>query len=110
MARYFFDCSAEAHDDITALFDFVWPTAVAMWNLRWQVQGYVGATGDDSVPSLRNRFSHGSGIDGANLNRACLEVDWDVQQQEFGRTVLVNVIAIYEAWIDGLAATKALTI
>src|SRR4051794_1493616 len=38
MARYlFFKYSRSTFGQISELFDFIWPTAAALWNLRWQV-------------------------------------------------------------------------
>jgi hypothetical protein len=41
MAYYFFPATRFAASQITDLFDFVWPTAAALWNLRWQVAGFL---------------------------------------------------------------------
>jgi hypothetical protein len=41
MAHYFFPSTESATDQITELFGFVWPTAAALWNLRWQVKGFL---------------------------------------------------------------------
>jgi len=102
MAKYFFTATESAHTQITGLFDFVWPTAAAMWNLRWQVNGYIQAAPDATVEQLRARFTDGTDIHGANLRRACIEHSWDEQKETFARFLLVNSIAVYEGWIDGV--------
>jgi hypothetical protein len=39
MSHYlFFRSSRAAYQQVAELFDFVWPTAAALWNLRWQVR------------------------------------------------------------------------
>lgn len=100
MAIYFFGATASAHNQFTQMYDFVWPTATAMWNLRWQVAGYVQAVPDATVPQLRARFSEGADIDGANLRRACIEHSWEKQKESFAQILLTSTIAIYEGWID----------
>lgn len=109
---YFFDASQGAHEQITGLFDFVWPTAVAMWNLRWQVSGYIQVRPDADIKTLEGRFAEGSHVRGANLKRSCLEHTWEQQQEAFAQVLLVNVFAVYEGWVaevlsDLNAATKA---
>lgn len=86
---------------LTELFDFVWPTAAAIWNLRWQVSGLLSVNPDLSHLELQGRFVGGSGIRGANLRRACIERSWEDQQQEFARFLLFEFCSLYEAWCEG---------
>lgn len=100
MPIYFFTATENAHRQITRLFDFVWPTATAMWNLRWQVGGYLEAVPKATVAQLQGRFAEGANIQGANLKRACIDYSWDEQKESFARLVLTNSFAIYEGWLD----------
>jgi hypothetical protein len=114
MPKYFFTATQRAYAQITTLFDFVWPTAAAMWNLRWQVNGYLQVIPQATVQQLQARFTEGADINGANLRRSCIEHTWEQQKESFARVLLVNSIAFYEAWIDevldGLGKnTKALS-
>jgi hypothetical protein len=95
----FFESSQAVFSNVTALFDFIWPTAAAMWNLRWQVGGYVAVNPAAGVKEIDGRFVAGSGIHGANLRRACIEHSWEQQQEEFARLLLTNAIALYESWV-----------
>jgi hypothetical protein len=105
MPVYFFTATESAHKQITKLYDFVWPTAAAMWNLRWQVAGYLQAVPNANVEQLRARFTEGADIHGANLQRACIDHGWDEQKDAFARILLVNTIAIYEGWLDEVLDT-----
>jgi hypothetical protein len=100
MPVYFFAATEGAQQQITKLYDFVWPTAAAMWNLRWQVLGFVQVVPNASTEQLQSRFTEGAGIHGANLRRACIEHTWDQQKESFARFVLTNTIAVYEGWIE----------
>jgi len=73
-----------------------------MWNLRWQVRGYVAVNPEASVEELDGRFVAGSGIRGANLRRACVEHSWEQQQEEFARLLLINAIALFESWVRNI--------
>lgn len=99
MRYLYFDTSRIIYEQLTEIFDFVWPTATGMWNLRWQVQGYVLANPETTVKELEGRFVAGSKIHGANLQRACIEHDWEKQQEQFAKFLLTNLCALYEAWI-----------
>jgi hypothetical protein len=95
-APLFFRSSRSAFKQVTELFDFVWPTATALWNLRWQVAGFVSVRSDATSEELAKRFTEGSGIHGANIKKACLEMNWDQQQSQFAKFLLTDLFAIYE--------------
>lgn len=99
--RLFLLTSKRVAQRLTEVFDFVWPTAVAIWNLRWQVGGLVSVSPHISEAELLGRFVSGSGIRGANLRRACIEKNWEQQQQEFARFLLFEFCALYETWCEG---------
>ena len=95
----FFDSSKLLFSQITNMFDFAWPMVAGMWNLRWQVNGYMDANPNSTGDELSERFSKGSGGDRANLERACRDFTWDEQKEQFATFLLVNSFAFYEAWI-----------
>ncbi len=98
--RAFFEATRDAASEITALFDFIWVAAPALWNLRWQVNGFLTEVPTASSDDLVARFVHGSGIHGTNLKRACIDTTWEQQTQKFASVVLTNAFAIYEHWAD----------
>lgn len=100
MAIFFFPASRQAIEQVTSLFDFVWPTAAALWNLRWQVQGFISEVPDVTVDQLKQRFLFGSNIDTVDLKRTVTNYSWDDQTAMFGSFVLTNAFAIYEQWAD----------
>lgn len=97
----FFLTSKKVARRLTEVFDFVWPTAAAIWNLRWQVGGLVAAYPAITEQELLGRFVTGSGIRGANLRRSCVTLSWDDQQQEFARFLLFEFCSLFEAWCEG---------
>ena len=100
MARYlFFRTSRSAYEQVTELFDFVWSTNVSLWNLRWQVKGFADTQSVITESVLNGRFVAGSGIRGANLSRACLEMTWEEQQSQFAKFLLFDLFAIIEGWL-----------
>lgn len=100
--KLFFTTSKEIAHRLTEAFDFVWPTAAAMWNLRWQVDGFLRAIPDATDATLSNRFISGSGIRSASLKRSCVQLSWDSQKEQFAKFLLIEFCALYEAWIDGV--------
>lgn len=95
-----FPASRQAINQVTSLFEFVWPTAAALWNLRWQVQGFIAEVPQASVDQLKQRFLFGSKIDNVDLKRTVTDYSWDDQTAIFGSFVLTNAFAIYEQWAD----------
>ncbi|MBI6854557.1 hypothetical protein YA0002_17430 [Pseudomonas cichorii] len=99
--RLFFSSSKLMSEQIVDIFDFLWPTSVALWNLRWQVKGIVSERPDMTDAELLGRFVAGSNIHGANLRRSCIEVSWEAQQAQVAKFMLSEICALYEAWYSG---------
>lgn len=100
----FFNATTFALQRVDSLFDFAWPTAAALWNLRWQVRGFVDEVPDASQDDLNGRFAAGSGIRGLDLRKACITTTWEDQQEIFAGFILTNALAIYEHWSDEILA------
>lgn len=98
--KLFFDASKSVAARLTDTFNFVWPTAAAIWNLRWQVNGLVSSLPSITEPDLLGRFVTGSGIIGANLRSACIETSWEDQQQQFAKFLLFEFYSLYETWCE----------
>src|SRR4051812_329709 len=96
--RCFFPSSAAFHTQLTSLYDLINPSVAAMWNLRWQVRGYVEENGSATKDELHGRFVAGSGIGSANLRRHCLERSWDEQTGEIALFGVFAAIGLYEGW------------
>ena len=105
MAYYFFPATRFAASQITDLFDFVWPTAAALWNLRWQVSGFLKEAPDSTAKQLNDRFVFGSGIYGTNLKKPCINTSWESQKHNLATVTLTNAFSIYEHWADELLAS-----
>jgi hypothetical protein len=100
MPHYFFPATKAAAEQVTELFDFVWPTAAALWNLRWQVSGFLNEAPDSTPKQLNDRFVFGSGIHGTNLRKSCIDTTWDSQKHHLAGIMLTNAFSIYEHWAD----------
>lgn len=102
-ARYVFQASRDAHGDLTRLFDFIQPTAIAMWNLRWQVRGYLETVPNCTEADLDARFARGVNIGGGSLKKIAKTTEWEDQLAVFSSIVLVNCIAIFEDFTGKIA-------
>ena len=100
--RLFFASSEAFHTQLTALYDLINPTAAAMWNLRWQVRGYLEERQNADKRELHGRFIAGSGIGSANLRRHCVERTWEEQLGELSLLTLFSAIGLYEGWTFAL--------
>lgn len=100
--KLFFASSQAFHTRLTGLYDLINPTAAAMWNLRWQVRGYVDERPDADRRELHGRFVAGSGIGSANLRRHCIERTWEDQIGELALLGLFGAVGLYEGWIAAL--------
>ena len=108
MAGFAFEETNDAAAEITRLFDFIWPTAIALWNLRWQVAGFLSVVPEATHDEVAARFVIGSGIRGADIRAMHQNVSWDQQKSRFAEFTLANIFAIYESWARRLVYTSRL--
>jgi hypothetical protein len=105
MRKIFFQSTRATLRSLTDIFDFVWPTATAMWNLRWNVRGFLEISPKTDEKTLAGRFIVGSGIKGVNLRRSCISQTWEQQQERFAEILLISLLAMYESWCEEMAET-----
>lgn len=98
--KLFLLASVDSSNALTDLFDFVWPNAVALWNLQWQTKGFLAQMPDATVEELNARFVLGSKIRGANLHRLANQQAWPQMQQWFSRLLISEICALFEGWIE----------
>lgn len=98
--KLFLTASVNSSNSLTGLFDFAWPTSVALWNLQWQAKGFLAQVPEATVQDLHSRFIAGSGVRGANLKRLAEETAWSDAQQWFARLLLSETCALFEGWIE----------
>jgi hypothetical protein len=96
----FFKESARFADRNGKFFDFVETSSAALWNLRWQVQGFVSAVPSATSADLSNRFTTGSGITANNLKATCLDTTWDDQLGQFSQLVVSTLVSMFESWAE----------
>ncbi len=96
----FFNSSRLASKQVTEVFDFLWPTALALWNMRWEVTGFLQVVPNATKTDLDHRFVVGSGIRGVNFPRAFVEKTWEEHQETLARMLLINLCSLYESWIQ----------
>jgi len=101
---FVYKAARDAHEQITRLWDFMSPTIVAMWNLRWQVQGFLAVRPQSTQQELVQRFALGSSIRGNEIRRSCVDNSWEDQQARFASMLLTNAIAIFEEFIEGMVS------
>lgn len=98
----YFRSSQDFKQRYSALFDFMYPAATAMWNLRWQVQGYLAVAPNATKDDLMGRFVKGSQIGSVNLRASCLHTPWEEHLETLASLFAVNAIALFEGWIESL--------
>jgi len=102
MQQFFFAESKSFGLGVERLFGFIHPASVALWNLRWQVQGFVSAVPATTEVEISGRFSAGSGIRAGNLKKICIDTPWENQLGQFAQIMGANMIALYEGWAEEL--------
>lgn len=102
---HYFRTSRKTVEVITGTFNFIKPTAVALWNMRWQYKGYLLENPTATQNEINHRFVEGCKIRGANIKASCSDSSWDDQLQWFSQILLIQLCAIFESWIDEILTT-----
>lgn len=102
--KYFFNSSKLFGAQITDLYDFIWPSVTAMWNLRTQVSEYLVLKGNSATKEeLVAKFNNPADKHvRPNLYRSCIEFSWDRQVEDLSKTILINLFAYYESWVENI--------
>ena len=108
MSKYIFLETKYSTQEITRIFEFVWPTAVALWNMRWQINGFLEAVPNASYADVRARFVVGSDIHGADVRRMHEKISWEEQQIRFSEFILTNAFAVYEGWAQQILSRSGI--
>lgn len=85
-------------------FDFIFPAMAGLWNLRWQATGYIAVKPDATATELSERFVFGSGLKFRNIRSLVVDREWETQQEQFAKMILVNVLSMFEGWVEELTA------
>lgn len=97
---HYFSTTRKTVDVITQTFNFLKPTAVALWNMRLQYKGYMLENPTATQPEIDHRFVEGCNIKGANIRASCAEKSWEDQVEMFSQILLIQLCAIFESWIE----------
>lgn len=98
----FCESTSIALQQISSIFDFSWPAYTALWNLRWQVRGYLNAMEEEkqivSNEKLKSIFVTKSlhGVNLINLSKS----EWIDLEDVFSQILLTYAFSIYEGWIE----------
>jgi hypothetical protein len=93
-----FSATANFVTQYTTLQQMLKVARVAIWNLRWQVRGFVDAQPEVDSRTLLGRFVGGSDVEGIDLKTSVVNTSWQWLDQQTSRLLLTNIIALYEGW------------
>lgn len=101
--KLFYQPSKLLEAQITEVFDDVWPTITALKNLRRQVEMYCQEYDVTSNKCLVSNFVEPlDKTNRPNLYRSCIERTWDDQEFIVAKSLLINIFACYEAWVENI--------
>src|SRR5579875_287134 len=82
---------------------------VAIWNLQWQVSGFVAAKPTIDPKILTGRFVDGSDVEGIDLRASVVDTPWEVLDYQTCRLLLTITVALYENWCHELCKSFQLS-
>jgi|ERR1039457_2687718 hypothetical protein len=100
-----FGASSRFLAQYTTIHQMMMVARVATWNLQWQVKGFSEAMPAVDSRTLLGRFVDGSDVEGIDLRASVVDTPWDVLDQQTCQLLLINTVALYEAWCSDLCGT-----
>jgi hypothetical protein len=100
-----FGATANSLAQYTTLQQMLKVARVAIWNLQWQVKGFVSARPLVDSRTLLGRFVDGSDVEGIDLRSSVVNTSWQWLDQQTCRLLLTNTIALYEGWCHEFCET-----
>lgn len=100
MAKTMYEATSFAAKSITATFDMVWALEAGLWNLRQSATTYFSNNPDATQTEATQALVNGLYIHGLNPRRIAFELTWDYEEQYVSELLLLNGMAIFDAWVD----------
>jgi hypothetical protein len=103
-----FESSIEAVWQLDELFEFIWPVAIATWNLRWQVDGFTRAHPDFSTVELSKRFVSDAHINPPHKTEysgldKIVSQPWEQVRSNLGQFLILTSFAVFEGFLSALS-------
>jgi hypothetical protein len=98
----FFGMTCNAYESLNALFNFQWPSAIGLWNLKWQMIGFKTVNPQADVKEINGKFAAGFGLTNFDFSDL-LNADNQYIVNGISKTLLLNYFAIYEGWIEDIS-------
>lgn len=110
MANTIFRATYYASIRITAIFDIVWALDAGLWNLRQDAKQFFHENPNANNSEAKNALIHGLTIHGLNLKRIANELPWEYEEQFIAELLLINALAIFDAWADSFVDSTLISI
>lgn len=96
-----FDATRNLAESNQNLYEFIWPTSVALWHFRAIINGYNIATSGD-LEIFNNFKTPESIINRAALKSAFIDRDFNYLLNNFAQILLEKICSIYDGWCKGV--------
>lgn len=110
MANTIFEASYYASRRITAIFDIVWALDAGLWNLRQDAKQFFQKNPNASNNEAQSALVQGLTIHGLNLMRIANELPWEYEEQFIAELLLINALAIFDAWADSFVDSTLISL
>ncbi|CAH7015506.1 conserved hypothetical protein [Vibrio chagasii] len=99
----FFSISQEIDEKLGDTLSFIWANYAGFRDMWWQVRGFKNAFPDTHVSKVNDKFFSGLPMPGGvDLNKMCLETEWQQHEQEYSKWMLLEACTMYEGWAEAI--------
>lgn len=102
---FFFSSTQSVDDRLGDVFSFTWASYAGLRELWWQVRGFRTQFPELHIAEIERKFLSGLPMPGGiDLQRMCINTDWNYHEQEFAKWILFESCTLYEGWAEKVCA------
>jgi hypothetical protein len=98
---FLFSATQSVDDRLGDVFSFIWASYAGLRELWWQVRGFRNQFPEIHIKEVEKKFLSGLTLPGGiDIQHLCLNTEWKVHEQEFGKWLLFEACTLYEGWAE----------
>lgn len=102
---FFFSSTQSVDNRLGDVFSFTWANYAGLRELWWQVRGFRDQFPALHIAEIEKKFLSGLPLPGGiDLQRMCLDEQWDFHEREFAKWILFESCTLYEGWAEKVCA------
>lgn len=98
---FLFSATQSVDNQLGDIFSFIWASYAGLRELWWQVRGFKNEFPTIHIKEVEKKFLSGLPLPGGvDLQKICIDQDWNKHENEFAKWLLFETCTLYEGWAE----------